>query len=96
MDTMAASCSTCSGPMDLMDAHIHSPGCLAIDHLKEALTDPCPECSLMPLEIRQQRLAKFEPGREDFLTPVKTRTHTGSKRSASKTEGPPKKKDITR
>ncbi len=90
--TMDASCSTCSGPMDLMDAHIYCPGCLGIDHLKEALTDPCPECSLMSLEIRQQRLAKFEPGSEDCLTRVKTRTQTGSKCSASKTEGPPKKK----
>ncbi len=81
--------STCSGPMD---AHIYCPGCLGIDHLKEALIDPCPECSLMSLEIRQQRLAKFEPGSEDCLTPVKTRTQTGSTRSASKTEGPPKKK----
>ncbi len=89
---MNAFCSTCSGPMDLRDAHIHCPDSLGIDHLKEALTDPCPDCSLMSLEIRQQRLAKFWPGSEDWLTPVKTRTQTGSKRSASKTEGPLKKK----
>ncbi len=87
---MDPSCSMCSGPMDLMDAHIHCLSCLGIDHLKEALMDPCPECSLMSLEIRQQRLAKFEPGSEDCLTPAKTRT--GNKCSASKTEGPPKKK----
>ncbi len=30
---MDASCSTCSGPMVLMDVHIHCPGCLGIDHL---------------------------------------------------------------
>ncbi len=50
---MDASWSMCSGPMDLMDAHMRCPGCLGTDHLKEDLTDPCPECSQVSLEIRQ-------------------------------------------
>ncbi|KAK2894856.1 hypothetical protein Q8A67_012085 [Cirrhinus molitorella] len=62
----------------------------SLPHLREALSDPCPECSLMPLEVRKQRLAKFEVEGEDFS--VTTRIRTASKRSASKTEGPPKKK----
>ncbi len=64
--------------MDLIDAHMHCPGCLGTDHLKEALTDPCTECSLMSLEIRQQRMKQFNPGSEDCLTPVKTRTQVTS------------------
>jgi len=37
---------------------------LGIEYLREALIDP--ECNLMPLEVRQQCLAKFEPEIKDF------------------------------
>lgn len=89
---MAASYSTCSGPVDLMDAHIQCPACLGIEHLREALVDPCPECNLMYFEVRQQRLAIFEPQVQNLPAPARAKVHTGSKRSASKTEELPRKK----
>lgn len=57
---MAASCTTFSGPMDLMDAHIQCPVCLGIKDLRETLVDPFTECNLMPFEVRQQTGLKFK------------------------------------
>lgn len=34
-----------------MDAYIQCPACLGIEHLREALVDPCPECDLMYFEV---------------------------------------------
>lgn len=61
-----------SGTMDLMDAHIQCSICLGIDHLTEALIDPCPECSLMSLEVRQHRPAKLDPELKNSAPPAGT------------------------
>lgn len=53
----AAYCSRCLSGMDMLDGHDLCPPCLGMEHLKEALSNPCPECSIMPVELRQQRLA---------------------------------------
>lgn len=75
-----------------MDAHIQCPACLGIEHLREALVDPCPECNLMYFEVRQQRLAIFEPEVQNSPASARAKIHTGSKGSARKTEGLPRKK----
>lgn len=81
-----------SAQIDLMDAHIQCPTCLDIDHLREALIDPCPECSLMSLETRQDRLAELYPEFNTSAPPAGTSLHVGSKRSASRVEKPSKKR----
>ncbi|XDV35986.1 hypothetical protein PO909_005840 [Leuciscus waleckii] len=69
--------------MDLMDAHTQCPTCLGIDHLREALVDPCPECGLMSLEMRRHRLAELDPEFRDSAPSVGAASHVSSKRVAS-------------
>ncbi|MED6265893.1 hypothetical protein CHARACLAT_030112, partial [Characodon lateralis] len=38
------------------DGHELCPKCLSIGHLKEALTDPCMNCSILPLLVAEDRL----------------------------------------
>lgn len=85
---MAILCFLCSGPMDLMDGLIQCPTCLGINHLREALVDPCPECGLMSLEMRQHRLTEIYP---EFKISALSASHVGSKRVASGTRRPSKK-----
>lgn len=62
--SLSAQCSSCQQRMELEDAHDQCPSCLGIDHLKEALEDPCMHCSVMPLEVRRVRLAAFKKIKE--------------------------------
>ncbi len=43
--------------MGLDDGHDQRPGCLGVEHLREALEDPCIHCNMIPLAVRRARLA---------------------------------------
>lgn len=62
----------------MLDGHDRCPPCLGREHLKEALSNPCPECSIMPVELRQQRLASVCSFASEVL-PASVRS-SGSKR----------------
>lgn len=49
----------------------------------------------MPFEVRQKSLAKFEPEVQNSSAPARAKVQSGSKHSASKTEGPRRKKKTT-
>lgn len=53
--------------MEVMDGHNRSLECLGAEHLWEALFDPCHECPIMPLTMRQARLAVMERLSDDFV-----------------------------
>ena len=42
------------------DGHQLCPSCLGIGHLREALTDPCMDCGILPLSVREARLQEVE------------------------------------
>ena len=84
----SAWCVQCDGVMDVLDAHDSCATCLGPEHLREALVNPCPACSMMPLEMRRLRVAELERDSEDRLPPSGT-CAGGGKRKA---EAPPRPK----
>lgn len=54
---MSAQCSSCQKQMGLDDGHDQCPSCLGVEHLREALEDPCIHCNMIPLAVRRARLA---------------------------------------
>ncbi|ROL46884.1 RNA-binding motif, single-stranded-interacting protein 2 [Anabarilius grahami] len=76
-------CSTCPNVMDIMDGHRQCPACLGMDHLREALTDPCPECSIMPLAVRHARLAGLESASDSLLPSSSITTADRKRKQAS-------------
>ncbi len=42
------------------------------EHLKQALSDPCPSCSCLPLAIRESRLARWNAQFDYSLLPIDT------------------------
>lgn len=63
----------------MLDGHDRCPSCLGLQHLEDALSNPCPDCSIMPFELRQQRLASISPSASELLTPAAVDTR-GTKR----------------
>lgn len=53
-----------------------------------------PDCNLLSLDARQQRLMKFDPEAQNFSAPARFKVQAGTKRPASKTAGPPKKRHV--
>ncbi len=43
--------------MGLDDGHDQCPSCLGVEHLREALEDPCIHCNMIPQAVRRARLA---------------------------------------
>ncbi len=74
------SCTLCDSPMELDEGHDHCISCLGTEHLKQALSDPCPSCSCLPLAIRESR-----------LTPIDTTLSERGVKRAAVTAVPPKK-----
>ncbi|MEQ2170004.1 hypothetical protein GOODEAATRI_030744, partial [Goodea atripinnis] len=53
-------CASCGVPLQVEDGHDLCPKCLGVGHLREALTDPCMNCSILPLPVRENRLRQVE------------------------------------
>ena len=52
----------------MFDGHDRCPLCLGMEHFEAALSNPCPECSIIPLERRQLRLSSTYPNASEVLT----------------------------
>ncbi|KAK2914371.1 hypothetical protein Q8A67_002770 [Cirrhinus molitorella] len=100
-------CKLCPNNLLPDDGHEICPSCLGVQHLREALTDPCLHCSLLPMSERRLRLAELDPnsavklGQLEVTPPrsMKRRTSAAagapipSKRKAtSQSSGPPKRR----
>ena len=82
----------------MFDGHDRCPSCLGMEHLEAALSNPCPECSIIPLERRQLRLSSAFPNTSRVLATAtgkqrgtkrghsEDREHSKSKRRASSTK----------
>ncbi|MEQ2160417.1 hypothetical protein GOODEAATRI_033479, partial [Goodea atripinnis] len=53
-------CASCGVPLQVEDGHNLCPKCLGVGHLREALTDPCMNCTILPLPVRENRLRQVE------------------------------------
>lgn len=53
-------CTSCEAQLHVEDGHDLCPKCLGVGHLREALSDPCINCSIMPLAVREERLQQVE------------------------------------
>ena len=53
-------CSSCDNRLQVEDGHDLCPKCLGVGHLREALTDPCMNCGILPLGVREARLREVE------------------------------------
>ncbi len=81
--------------MELDDGHDQCVYCLGPEHLKQALSDPCPSCSCLPLAIRESRLARWNAQLDYSLLPIDTTlSERGVKRAAVTVVPPPKKKKV--
>ncbi len=90
-----ASCTLCDSPMELDDGHDQCIYCLGPEHLKQALSDPCPSCSCLPLAICESRLARWNAQLDYSLLPIDTTlSEHGIKRAAGTVVPPPKKKKV--
>ncbi len=87
----ALECSMCPNTMDFMDGHRQCPACLGMDHLREVLTDPCPECSIMPLAVRHARLAGLESDSDSLLLSSNITTADHKRKQTSQSEKKTKK-----
>lgn len=59
MDVLSLACKTCFAPLASEDGHLECPSCLGVAHLRSALTEPCPSCAVLPLTVREARLAEL-------------------------------------
>ncbi len=50
---MSPQCSSCQQQMGLDDGHDQCPSYLGVEHLREALEDPCIHCNMIPLAVRR-------------------------------------------
>ncbi len=90
-----ASCTLCDSPMELDDGHDHCISCLGPEHLKQALSDPCPRCSCLPLAIRESHLARWNAQFDYSLLPIDTTlSERGVKRAAVTVVPPLKRKKV--
>ncbi len=90
-----ASCTLCDSPVELDDGHDQCIYCLGPEHLKQALSDPCPSYSCLPLAICESRLARWNAQLDYSLLPIDTTlSEHGVKRAAVTVVPPPKKKKV--
>ncbi|KAL1268253.1 hypothetical protein QQF64_033616 [Cirrhinus molitorella] len=54
-------CKLCPNNLLPDDGHEICPSWLSVQNLREALTDPCLHCSLLPMSERRLRLAELDP-----------------------------------
>ncbi|KAI7807853.1 hypothetical protein IRJ41_011482 [Triplophysa rosa] len=89
-------CKLCPNNLLPDDGHEFCPSCLSIQHLKDALTDPCVHCSLLPLSERRLRLAELDPNSTVHLGQADPAAQRIKKHCASATtSAPPSKKKET-
>ena len=53
-------CSSCNVDLQVEDGHDVCPSCIGVAHLKEALINPCMNCAILPLSVREKRLRDVE------------------------------------
>ncbi|CAB1330699.1 unnamed protein product [Coregonus sp. 'balchen'] len=53
-------CSSCGAELQVEDGHDLCPTCLGVGHLHEALSDPCINCAIRPVKVREAQLARVE------------------------------------
>ena len=53
-------CWSCQVDLQAEDGHDMCPSCLGVGHLKEALINPCINCAILPLSVRERRLRDVE------------------------------------
>lgn len=82
-------CKLCPNHLLPDDGHDICPSCLGIQHLREALTDPCMHCSLLPMSERQLRLAELDPNSTVKLGQLDVAPSHTRKRRASAAAGAP-------
>lgn len=85
-------CKQCPNNLLPDDGHDICPSCLGVQHLREALTDPCMHCSLLPMSERRLRLAELDPNSTVKLGQFDVVTSRTRKRKASAAAPPPVKK----
>ncbi len=83
--------ATCPNAMDFMDGHRQCPACHVMDHLREALIDPCPECSIMPFAMHHARLAGLESASDSWLLSSNITTTDRKRKQTSQSEKKNKK-----
>ncbi|RXN04552.1 extracellular calcium-sensing receptor-like protein [Labeo rohita] len=90
-------CKLCPNNLLPDDGHEFCPSCLGVQHLKEALTDPCLHCSLLPMSERQLRLAELDRSTTVKLGQLDATPPRSKKRRVSAAAGtaPPSKKKAT-
>ncbi len=87
------SCKLCPNTLLPDDGHDHCPSCLGIQHLKEAMTDPCLYCAMLPLSERQLCLAELDPNSSASLAqPYIAPRHAQKRRTSAAAGAPPTKK----
>ena len=65
-------CSSCQVVLQVEDGHDLCASCLGVDHLKEALVNPCMNCAILPHSVRETRLREVEnllEGQGEHLPP---------------------------
>lgn len=82
-------CRLCPNNLLPDDGHDICPSCLGIQHLREALTDPCVHCSLLPMSERRLRLAELDPNSTVKLGQLDVASTCTRKRRASPAAGAP-------
>lgn len=85
-------CVQCHAAMNVLDGHNCCPSCLGINHLREALTNPCPACSMMPLEMRRLRLAGLTADSDATLPPSGVTADDKKRKAAEPLGGKARKK----
>ena len=85
-------CVQCHAAMNVLDGHDCCPSCLGIDHLREALANPCPACSMMPLEVRRLRLAGLTADSDATLPPSGVSADDRKRKAAEPRGGKARKK----
>ncbi|MEQ2173096.1 hypothetical protein GOODEAATRI_028251 [Goodea atripinnis] len=53
-------CTSWEAPLQIENGHELCPRCLGVGHFREALTDLCMNCSVLPLSVREDRLHQVE------------------------------------
>ncbi|KAI7805569.1 putative disrupted in schizophrenia 1 protein-like [Triplophysa rosa] len=89
-------CKLCPNNLLPDKGHEFCPSCLGIQHLKDALTDPCVHYSLLPLWERRLRLAELDPNSTVHIRQADPAAQRIKKCCASTTtRAPPSKKKET-
>lgn len=82
--------------MELYDGHQLCPSCLGLVHLREVLTNPCMDCSIMSVAQRQARLTSLAGKEDDTVArPLHKEKKAVKRHSREETERPQKKRKST-